>query len=151
RVHRNRHILGPVASPFASWLVLRGIRTLACRLERQSASALAIARAIEGHKALRSVHYPGLPSHPGHQIAKAQMTAFGGMLSIRARGGRDAALRIAGRVKLFRGATSLGGVESLLEHRVSVESPDTTTPDDLLRISVGLEHAEDLIEDLRQA
>jgi cystathionine gamma-synthase len=147
----NRHILGPVASPFTSWMVLRGIRTLVCRVERQSSSALAVARALEGHRGLRSVHYPGLPSNPGHEIAKRQMSGFGGMMSLRVNGGREAALRAAGRVSLFRNATSLGSVESLLEHRVSVESPDTTTPDDLLRISIGLEHPDDLIEDLRQA
>lgn len=151
RVEHNRHILGPVASPFASWLVLRGLRTLACRVERQSANALAVARALEPHPGLLSVHYPGLASHPGHEIAKRQMSAFGAMLSVRVRGGRERALRLAGRVRLFRNATSLGSVESLLEHRVSVESPDTTTPDDLLRLSIGLEHPDDLIEDLRQA
>jgi cystathionine gamma-synthase len=151
RVEHNRHILGPVASPFASWLVLRGLRTLACRVERQSANALAVARALERHSGLLSVHYPGLTSDPGHEIAKRQMSAFGAMLSVRVRGGRERALRLAGRVRLFRNATSLGSVESLLEHRVSVESPDTTTPDDLLRLSIGLEHPDDLIEDLLQA
>lgn len=151
RTEHNRHILGPIASPFASWMVLRGLRTLAVRIERQAANALAIARALEGHPGLLSVHYPGLPSHPGHEIAKRQMSAFGAMLSLRVRGGREGALKTAGSVKLFRNATSLGSVESLLEHRVSVESPDTTTPDDLLRLSIGLEHPDDLIEDLRQA
>jgi cystathionine gamma-synthase len=151
RVEHNRHILGPVASPFASWLVLRGLRTLACRVEKQSANALAVARALEEHPGLLSVHYPGLASHSGHEIASRQMSAFGAMLSVRVRGGRERALRLAGRVRLFRNATSLGSVESLLEHRVSVESPDTTTPDDLLRLSIGLEHPDDLIEDLRQA
>jgi cystathionine gamma-synthase len=151
RAQHHRHILGPVASPFASWVVLRGLRTLACRVERQSQNALAIARALEGNKGLRSVHYPGLPSNPGHEVAKHQMTGFGAMMSLRVNGGKEGALRVAGRVRLFRNATSLGSVESLLEHRVSVESPDTTTPDDLLRLSIGLEHPDDLIEDLRQA
>jgi len=151
RVQHNRHILGAVASPFASWMVLRGIRTLACRVERQSASALAVAQALEGHPRLRSVHYPGLPSHPGHEVARRQMSAYGAMMSLRVAGGREGALGVARRVRLFTNATSLGGVESLLEHRVSVESPDTTTPDDLLRVSIGLEHPDDLIEDLRQA
>jgi cystathionine gamma-synthase len=151
RAQHHRHILGPVASPFASWVVLRGLRTLACRVERQSQNALAIARALEGNKGLRSVHYPGLPSNPGHEIAKRQMTGFGAMMSLRVNGGKEGALRVAGRVRLFRNATSLGSVESLLEHRVSVESPDTTTPDDLLRLSIGLEHPDDLIEDLREA
>lgn len=151
RAQHNRHILGPIASPFASWMVLRGLRTLACRVERQAANALAIARALEGHPGLKSVHYPGLPSNPGHEIAKRQMSAFGGMMSLRVAGGREGAIDAARRVRLFRNATSLGSVESLLEHRVSVESPDTTTPDDLLRLSIGLEHPDDLIEDLRQA
>lgn len=151
RVQHHRHILGPIASPFASWMVLRGLRTLACRVERQSANALAIARELEGHPGLRSVHYPGLASNPGHEVAARQMSAFGAMMSLRAAGGREGALRVARRVRLFRNATSLGSFESLLEHRVSVESPDTTTPDDLLRLSIGLEHPDDLIEDLRQA
>jgi cystathionine gamma-synthase len=151
RVQHNRHILGAVASPFASWMILRGLRTLACRMERQSANALAVARALEGNPGVRSVHYPGLESDPGHAVAKSQMSAFGAMLSIRIAGGRDGAVRAASRVRLFRNATSLGGVESLLEHRRSVESPDSTTPDDLIRVSIGLEHPDDLIEDLRQA
>jgi cystathionine gamma-synthase len=151
RSQHHRHVLGPVASPFASWVVLRGLRTLACRVERQSQNALAIARSLEGNRGLRSVHYPGLPSNPGHEIAKGQMTGFGAMMSLRVNGGKEGALRVAGRVRLFRNATSLGSVESLLEHRVSVESPDTTTPDDLLRLSIGLEHPDDLIEDLREA
>jgi cystathionine gamma-synthase len=150
-VQHNRHILGAVASPFASWMVLRGLRTLACRMERQSANALAVARALEGNPGVRSVHYPGLESDPGHAVAKNQMSAFGAMLSMRIAGGRDGAVRAASRVRLFLNATSLGGVESLLEHRRSVESPDSTTPDDLIRVSIGLEHPDDLIEDLRQA
>jgi cystathionine gamma-synthase len=132
-------------------MVLRGIRTLACRVERQSANALAVARSLEGNPGIRSVHYPGLESDPGHAVAKGQMSAFGAMMSLRIAGGREGAVRAASRVKLFRNATSLGGVESLLEHRRSVESPDSTTPDDLIRVSIGLEHPDDLIEDLRQA
>lgn len=151
RAQHNRHILGAVASPFASWMVLRGIRTLACRMERQSASALAVARALEGNPGLRSVQYPGLESDPGHAVAMGQMSAFGAMMSLRVAGGREGAVRAASRVKLFRNATSLGGVESLLEHRRSVESPDSPTPDDLIRVSIGLEHPDDLIEDLVQA
>jgi cystathionine gamma-synthase len=120
-------------------------------MERQAANALAIARALEGHPGIRSVHYPGLSSNAGHEIAKRQMSGFGAMMSLRVKGGREGALRMAGRVRLFTNATSLGSVESLLEHRVSVESPGTTTPDDLLRLSIGLEHPDDLIEDLNQA
>jgi cystathionine gamma-synthase len=146
-----RHLTGAVASPFGSWLTLRGLRTLACRMERHAANALAIARALEGHPGVAAVHYPGLPGNPGHETARRQMSAFGGMLSLRVKGGREGALRAASRVKLFLNATSLGGTESLLEHRASVEDPGTTTPDDLIRVSVGLEHPQDLIEDLAQA
>ena len=109
------------------------------------------ARALEGHPAVEAVHYPGLESHPGHDIAKRQMSAFGGMLSVRIRGGRDAAVRVASRVRLFVNATSLGGTESLLEHRASSEGPGSPAPQNLLRVSVGLEHPDDLIEDFTQA
>ena len=146
-----RYILGAVASPFNSWLVLRGIRTLACRMETQSANAMAVARALAANKNVEVVHYPGLESHPGHAVAKKQMKAFGAMLSFQVRGGRDAAVRVASRVRLFVVATSLGGTESLIEHRASSEGPTSTTPQNLLRVSVGLEHADDLIEDLTQA
>ena len=146
-----RHLLGAVTSPFNSWLVLRGLRTLACRVERQSASALAVARALEGHPGVAAVHYPGLPSHPGHAVAARQMSAFGGMLSFRAAGGRDAALRVVARAALFTRATSLGGVESLIEHRATSEGPGGTAPPDLVRLSIGLEHPDDLVADLLQA
>ncbi|HEU4334404.1 MAG TPA: PLP-dependent transferase [Candidatus Eisenbacteria bacterium] len=151
RVLHGREILGPVASPFSSWLVLRGIRTLACRVERQSATALAVARALASHPRLAAVLYPGLPSHPGHEVAARQMSAFGAMLSLRVKGGRAAAVEVASKVRLFANATSLGGVESLLEHRASMEGATTTTPDDLIRVSIGLEHPDDLIEDLTRA
>ncbi len=150
-VEHIRKILGGVASPFNSWLVLRGLRSLACRVERQSSNAMAIARFLESHPAVEVVHYPGLDSHPGHAIAARQMSAFGGMLSFRTRGGRDAALRTASRLKVFVNATSLGGTESLIEHRASSEGPGSLTPQNLLRVSVGLEHVDDLIEDLAQA
>jgi len=146
-----RHILGGVLSPFNTWLVLRGLRTLPCRVERQSENALVIARALENHPAVETVHYPGLASHPAHEIAKRQMKAFGGMLSLRIRGGRERAIAVAARAKLFTNATSLGGVESTLEHRASSEGSGSTTPPNLLRVSVGLEHAQDLIDDLLQA
>jgi len=146
-----RKVLGSVASPFGSWLVLRGLRSLACRVERHSANALALARALESHPAIEAVHYPGLESHPAHAVARRQMSAFGGMLSFRVRGGRAAAVRVVSRLKLFTVATSLGGTESLIEHRASSEGPTSRTPDNLLRASVGLEHVDDLIEDLQQA
>ncbi len=146
-----RHILGAVAAPFNSWLVLRGLRSLACRVERQSATALAVARALEAHPAVSAVHYPGLPSHPGHAVAARQMSDFGGMLSFRVKGGRDAALRAVAKAALFTRATSLGGVESLIEHRASSEGPGGTAPPNLVRLSIGLEHPDDLVADLVQA
>jgi cystathionine gamma-synthase len=151
RAARLRHVLGAVASPFNSWLVLRGVRTLACRMAAHSAGALAVAEALAAHPAVSAVHYPGLATHPGHDVARRQMSAFGGMLSFQVRGGREAALGVVSRVRLFVRATSLGAVESLIEHRASSEGPASTTPDDLLRVSVGLEHPADLVDDLRQA
>ena len=150
-IERARHILGAVISPFNSWLVLRGIRTLACRMHLQSANALAVARMLESHPNVAEVHYPGLESHPGHEVAGRQMSAFGAMLSFRVRDGREAALAIVGRSRLFIRATSLGGIESLIEHRATSEGADATAPDDLIRLSIGLEHPEDLIEDLSRA
>ncbi len=150
-IRHAREVLGTVCSPFNSWLVLRGLRSLACRLERHCANALALARALEGHPAVEAVHYPGLASHPGHETAKRQMKAFGGMLSFRVKGGRERAIAVASRVKLFVNATSLGGTESLIEHRASIEGLASKTPQNLLRVSVGLEHPDDLIEDLTQA
>jgi len=151
QAHTVRTVTGSVASPFNSWLVLRGLRTLHCRMERHSANALALSRGLERHPAVESVHYPGLPSDPGHDVARRQMKGFGGMLSICVRGGRDRAVAAAARVRLFVNATSLGGTESLIEHRASSEGPRTTTPQNLLRISVGLEHIDDLMTDLEQA
>jgi cystathionine gamma-synthase len=151
RILHTRHVLGAVASPFNSWLVLRGLRSLACRIERHSANALLLARALESHPAVEAVHYPGLASHPGHEIARRQMSGFGGMLSLRIRGGRERAIEVASRVRLFVNATSLGGTESTIEHRASSEGPASTVPENLLRVSVGLEHPDDLIADLRQA
>jgi cystathionine gamma-synthase len=151
RVRLAQRIGGAVPSPFDCWLLLRSIRTLPYRMRAHSAHAQRIAEFLAEHPAVEVVHYPGLPSHPAHALARRQMRQFGGMLSIQVRGGADAALRIAGRVRLFTQATSLGGVESLIEHRASVEGPHTTTPVNLLRISVGLEHPDDLIADLAQA
>jgi cystathionine gamma-synthase len=146
-----RDILGAVASPFNSWLILRGLRTLPCRMERHSANAMAVAAALVASPAVEAVYYPGLVSHPGHDIARRQMKNFGGMLSFLVRGGREDALRVASHVKLFVNATSLGGTESLIEHRASNEGKTSNAPPNLLRLSIGLEHPEDLIEDLLQA
>jgi cystathionine gamma-synthase len=148
---RIRETLGGVLSPFNAWLILRGIRSLACRMERHCSNALAIARQLEDHPQVERVYYPGLASHPGFHIAKTQMDAFGGMLSLLVVGGFKQAVSVASRVKLFINATSLGGTESLIEHRASVEGPDSKTPQNLLRVSVGLESVDDLIEDLVQA
>jgi cystathionine gamma-synthase len=150
-VSQIRRRLGGTASPFSSWLVLRGLRSLACRMERHSTTALALARTLAGHPALVSVLYPGLATHPGHETAGRQMSAYGGMMALRVAGGRAGAVAVAARLRLFANATSLGGAESLVEHRASSDGPGTTTPDDLLRLSIGLEHPEDLLEDLLQA
>lgn len=142
---------GAIAAPFDCWLVVRGIKTLPHRLRAHSANAMAVASFLELHPNVETVHYPGLPSHSGHEIARRQMTAFGGMVSVQVRGGRDASLRTKANVRLFTRATSLGGPESLVEHRASVEAPGSGTPDNLLRLSIGLEHPDDLIADLDQA
>jgi cystathionine gamma-synthase len=142
---------GAVPSPFDCWLVLRGIRTLPYRVRAQSAHALEVATFLATHARVEAVHYPGLASHPGHDIARRQMAMFGGMLSFQVRGGADAAMAVAAKVRLFTRATSFGGTESLLEHRASIEGPGTSTPVNLLRVSIGLEHPDDLIEDLAQA
>ena len=142
---------GAVASPFDCWLVVRGIKTLPHRVRAHTANAAAVARFLEGHANVEAVHYPGLPSHSGHAIAARQMSAFGGMVSVQVRGGREASLRAKANVRVFTRATSLGGPESLVEHRASVEAPGSGTPDNLLRLSIGLEHADDLIADLDQA
>ena len=143
---------GAVLGPFEAWLMLRGMRTLFLRVRAQSENALAIARHFEGHSAILEALYPGLESHPDHAIARRQMRGgFGGMLSLRVRGGEEAALRVWGACRLFKIATSLGGIESLIEHRASIEGADSPVPKDLLRLSVGIEAAGDLIEDLEQA
>jgi cystathionine gamma-synthase len=146
-----RHTLGAVCSPFNAWLIQRGLRTLPCRMAVHSANAQRIAEAMVAHPAIWKVHYPGLPGDPGHAIASRQMSGFSGMLSLRVRGGEEAARRVVSRVRIFTRATSLGGVESLIEHRRSAEGEHSTAPEDLVRISVGLENAEDLIKDLEQA
>ncbi|MEZ4861152.1 MAG: aminotransferase class V-fold PLP-dependent enzyme [Caldilineaceae bacterium] len=147
---------GAVPSPFDCWLLLRGIRTLPYRMRAHCENARKIAEYLQNHPKVCTVHYPGLANHPGHAVAAKQMRDFGGMLSFQLcpdelRSGRENAQRVAGRTKLFTQATSLGGVESLIEHRFSIEGPTTKAPDNLLRVSVGLEHPDDLIADLAQA
>lgn len=152
RVHHIQHLGGAVPSPFECWLTLRGLQTFPCRVRTQCQSAQRIAEFLSGQKAMEAVHYPGLPGHAGHKIAAAQMTGgFGGMLSIQVKGGQPEAFQLAAGLKLFIRATSLGGTHSLIEHRASIEGPATRSPQNLLRISIGLEHPDDLIEDLRQA
>ncbi len=143
---------GAVLGPMEAWLLLRGLRTLHVRVARQAATAQLVAEALVAHPAVASVAYPGLASHAGHAIAARQMCGgFGGMLSIRIHGGETAARAVANRLELWVQATSLGGTESLVEHRASVEGAATLVPRDLLRLSVGLEHPDDLIADLHQA
>jgi cystathionine gamma-synthase len=151
RAAHRRHITGAIASPFNAWLIQRGCRSLHARMALHCANAGRVAEFLAAHPAIETVHYPGLSAHRNHDVAARQMRDFGGMLSIQVRGGRDAALRMAGRLRLFTNATSLGGCESLIEHRASVEGKQPQSPQNLLRISVGLEHADDLIEDLKQA
>ena len=151
RIRLIQNLCGAVPSPFDCWLTLRGVRTLPARMPYHSANAGRLARFLHDNPRVSAVHYPGLPDHPGHEIATRQMADFGGMLSFQVAGGRDAAMDVAARVQLFVRATSLGGTQSLIEHRASIEGPATQTPDDLLRVSVGLENADDLIADLAQA
>ena len=151
RVRLIQNSCGAVPSPFDCWLVLRGIRTLHLRMPAHSERAMKIAQFLQDHPRVASVHYPGLVSHPGHEIAARQMSGFGGMLSFQVAGGKEAAIQVAAKVKLIVRATSLGGAQSLIEHRASIEGPDTETPDNLLRVSVGLENVDDLIEDLAGA
>jgi cystathionine gamma-synthase len=152
----NHNAMGPIAGPFDAWLVLRGAKTLAVRMDRHCENARAIVDFLVGHERVSEVRYPGLATHPGHEIAKRQMRDFGGMVSFRVRGGIEAALQVCKRVELFTLAESLGGVESLIEHpgkmtHASVAGSALEVPDDLIRLSVGLEHIDDLIADLTQA
>ena len=143
---------GAILGSFEAWLLQRGMRTLFLRVRQSSATAMRIATHFDGHPALLAVLYPGLPGHPGHAIASRQMQGgFGGMLSLRVKGGEKAALQAIRKLQVFIRATSLGGVESLAEHRYSIEGPDSPIPQDLIRISVGIESADDLVADLEQA
>ena len=152
RLKVGRAQSGTVIGPFEAWLLLRGMRTLFVRVHAQCRNAQLIAERFARHPGVKTVLYPGLPGHPGHAIAARQMLGgFGGMLSLRVNGGAASALNLVRHVNLWKRATSLGGVESLIEHRASVESPGSGTPDDLLRLSVGIEDAGDLIADLEQA
>jgi cystathionine gamma-synthase len=152
RVKTVRTQLGAVIGPFEAWLLLRGLRTLDVRVRTQAATAMLLAGRLAGHAQVSHVLYPGLPAHPGHAVAMRQMGGgFGAMLSIRVAGGERAAIAAAAAVRLWKRATSLGGVESLIEHRASVEGAGSPCPPDLLRLSVGLEDPDDLMADLAQA
>lgn len=151
RLRKIQKVGGAVPSPFDCWLITRGIRTLPLRIKTQSQSAQRLADYLNKHKKIVNVSYPGLKSHPQYKIAQKQMSMPGGMLSIQVEGGRKEAMGLTRRLKLFTHATSLGGVESLIEHRTSVEGDTSTTPESLLRISVGVEHSADLIADFKQA
>ncbi|MEU9863993.1 cystathionine gamma-synthase [Streptomyces sp. NPDC047971] len=152
----HQNAMGAVAGPFDSWIVLRGIKTLAVRMDRHSENAGKIVEMLTQHPKVTQVLYPGLPEHPGHEIAAKQMKAFGGMISFRVAGGEAAAVEVCNRAKLFTLGESLGGVESLIEHpgrmtHASVAGSALEVPADLVRLSVGIENVDDLLADLRQA
>jgi cystathionine gamma-synthase len=152
----HQNAMGAVAGPFDAWLVLRGIKTLGVRMDRHQANAARIAEFLLEHADVTSVLYPGLPDHPGHEIAARQMSGFGGMLSFRLRGGEEQALKVCERAELFTLAESLGGVESLIEHpgrmtHASAAGSPLEVPADLVRLSVGIEDVDDLLADLEQA
>ncbi|WP_372623429.1 trans-sulfuration enzyme family protein [Falsiroseomonas sp.] len=152
RIRRNRAVLGQILGPLEAFLLIRGMRTVPLRVQAACASALDLAERFSRHPAVAEVLYPGLPTHPGHAVARRQMVGgFGGMLSIRLRGGEAAAVATAARVELWKRATSLGGVESLIEHRASIEGAGSPCPPDLLRLSTGIEDAGDLFADLDRA
>lgn len=151
RVRQIQQLGGAVPSPFDCWLLLRGLRTLGVRVRAQQATAQILAEFLEGHPMVERVYYPGLDSHPQRALAKQQMNGPGAMLSFDVKGGATEALRVCANVKLFIRATSLGGTESLIEHRPTIEGIHTMAPPNSLRVSVGLEHPEDLIADLDQA
>lgn len=151
RIREWQRIGGAVPAPFDCWLLLRSLATLPIRVRAQAATAARLADWLATHPKVARVYYPGLSTHPGYAISARQMTGGGAMISFEVHGGFAGAQSAAGRVKLITRATSLGGVESLIEHRKPVEGPDSPTPDSLLRLSVGLEHADDLLADLAQA
>ncbi|AJE85256.1 MULTISPECIES: cystathionine gamma-synthase [Streptomyces] len=152
----HQNAMGAVAGPFDAWLVLRGAKTLAVRMDRHSENAERVAEALARHRKVAQVYYPGLPEHPGHEIAAKQMRSFGGMVSFRVQGGEQAAIEVCNRAKVFTLGESLGGVESLIEHparmtHASVAGSQLEVPADLIRLSVGIENIDDLLADLQQA
>jgi cystathionine gamma-synthase len=156
RLAFHRNTTGGVPGPFDAWLTLRGIKTLAVRMDRHGQNALRVAHMLDAHPKVTHVYYPGLPSHPGHEVAAKQMRGFGGMVSLRVDGGEEAALAVCGRARLFTLGESLGGVESLIEHparmtHASAAGSPLAVPGDLIRLSVGIESCDDLLTDLRSA
>lgn len=151
RIRTVQVTAGPVLDPFSAWLALRGMRSLAARLRVHCENARRIAHFLTSHPRVDRVYYPGLSQHPEHEVAQRQMHDFGGMLSFEVDGTQDDAMTVAARARVFKRATSLGGTESLIEHRASIEPASSPTPETLLRLSVGLEHADDLLADLSQA
>ncbi len=151
RLRLHQGTKGAVPSPFDCWLALRGAQSLKVRMDAHCRNAMALADTLNAHPAVLQVHYPGLAHDPGHAIAARQMDDFGGMLSFVVRGGREGAFAVAAALELIIRATSLGGTHSLIEHRASIEGPDSRAPEGLLRLSVGLEHVDDLMADLRSA
>lgn len=151
-ISEERQNAGAVLGSFETWLLLRGLRTLALRVERMNSNAIDLARSLEAHPKVKSVLYPGLKSHPQHSLAKSQMTnGFGSLMSIMIDGGKDESLKVAGALDIFQRATSLGGTESLVEHRFTIEGEGSGIPENLLRLSIGIEHGNDLIADFDQA
>jgi cystathionine gamma-synthase len=156
RLVYHQNAMGSVPGPFDSWLVMRGIKTLGVRMDRHSANAKAVAEFLVGHRGVAEVRWPGLPDHPGHDVARRQMRDFGGMISFRVAAGEQAAVDVCGRTELFTLGESLGGVESLIEHparmtHASAAGSPLEVPADLVRLSVGIETVEDLLADLDHA
>ena len=152
RIERVQILMGATPNPLDCYLLARGLKTLPLRMREHSANALELAKRLEKHPKVEKVHYPGLESHPQHALAKAQMPqGFSGMISLQVKTGETGTREMAGKLQIFQQATSLGGVESLVEHRKSIEGPQSTTPGNLLRFSIGLEHVDDLWADLEQA
>lgn len=151
RIRLVQRVQGAVPSPRDSWLMSRSIRSFPYRMRAHNENARKVADFLSKHPKVQTIYYPGLESHPGHEIAKAQMTDFGGMISFLVEGGAKEAIKIVSRSKMIKAATSLGGIESIWEHRKSSEGDESPTPDNLIRLSVGLEHPDDIIEDLEQA
>jgi len=151
RIRKFQASGGGIPAPFDCWLLLRSIRSVPYRVRAHAENAQRVAEFLASHRRVSAVHYPGLSKHPGHDVAKQQMRGFGGVLSCEIEGGRDAAMKVAARVRLFTRATSYGAADSYVEHRASIEGAGSRTPEGLLRLSIGLEHPDDLIEDLTQA